>query len=233
MDDSSGVGVIDKSVALLDAASRRPSSLADLVETTGIPRPTAHRLAVALESHRLLARDDEGRFVIGARLLQWGGEVDPLLAPAQHVVMELRDRTAVSAQVYRRHGEQRQCLAAAEPASGLRDSVPVGAMLSMKAGSAAQVLAAWLSASERAVALRDARFTAADLERTRKRGWSHSIGQREPGVASISAPVHGQDGVVVAAVSVSAPAARLSKPSRGQVDALLDAARELTAAMRA
>ena len=47
MDDTSGVGVIDKSVAILDCASRGPVWLADLVDATGIPRPTAHRLAVA------------------------------------------------------------------------------------------------------------------------------------------------------------------------------------------
>ncbi len=45
--------------------SRAAASLSDLVATTGIPRPTAHRIAVALEHHGLLARDDEGRFVVG------------------------------------------------------------------------------------------------------------------------------------------------------------------------
>ncbi len=231
MDDTSGVGVIDKSVRILDAASRGPISLADLTGATGIPRPTAHRLAVALEQHGLLARDDEGRFVIGSRLLRWGGEADPLSALAQPVVVELRDRTGVSAQVYRRQGDRRQCLAAAEPASGLRDGVPVGAMLSMKAGSAAQVLTAWLPDDLRAEALREAAFTATDLDRTRTRGWSHSAGQREPGVASISAPVRGPAGDVVAAVSVSGPLDRLHAPTKAQIAALLDAATDLTAAL--
>ena len=231
MDDTSGVGVIDKSVRILDAASRGPISLAELTGATGIPRPTAHRLAVALEQHGLLARDDEGRFVIGSRLLRWGGEADPLSALAQPVVVELRDRTGVSAQVYRRQGDRRQCLAAAEPASGLRDGVPVGAMLSMKAGSAAQVLTAWLPDDQRAEALRDAAFTATDLDRTRRRGWSHSAGQREPGVASISAPVRGSAGDVVAAVSVSGPLDRLHAPTKPQIAALLDAATDLTAAL--
>ena len=40
-----------------------------------------------------------------------------------------------SAQIYRRQGDQRVCIAAVERASGLRDSIPVGAMLSMEAGS--------------------------------------------------------------------------------------------------
>lgn len=231
MDDTSGVGVIDKSVALIDTASRGAASLADLVEATGISRPTAHRLAVALEHHGLLSRDEEGRFLIGSRLLQWSGEADPLGALAQSVVVELRNRTGVSAQVYRRQGESRQCLAAAEPASGLRDGVPVGAMLSMKAGSAAQALTAWLPAGQRAEALTSAAFTAEDLDRTRERGWSHSIGQREPGVASISAPVYGPGGDVVAAVSMSGPVDRLDAPTKAQVSALLAAAGGLTSSL--
>ena len=43
----------------------------------------------------------------------------------------LRDATGESAQLYRRQGDQRICVAAAERMSGLRDSVPVGAALTM------------------------------------------------------------------------------------------------------
>jgi DNA-binding IclR family transcriptional regulator len=230
VDNSSGVGVVDKTVALLQAVSVGPATLAELVERTGIPRPTAHRLAVALEHHGLLGRDELGRFRLGVRLLQWGGEVDPLLQGAREAVALLRDATQVSAQVYRREGAGRLCIAAAEPASGLRDSVPVGALLSMSAGSAAQVLTAWLEDAARKRALRTAAFSAADLARVRECGWAHSLGQREPGVASISAPVRDASGNVVAAVSLSGPLDRLEQPTTAQVAALLDASARLSSA---
>jgi DNA-binding IclR family transcriptional regulator len=226
------VGVVDKTVLLLQAASESPASLADLVERTGIARPTAHRLAVALEHHGLLERDEDGRFRLGLRILQWVGEVDPLLPRAQEAVFALRDATQVSAQVYRRQGDGRLCIAAAEPASGLRDSVPIGSLLTMKAGSAAQVLIAWVPSQERRSVLRSAAFTSADLERVRERGWAHSVGQREPGVASISAPVRDHDETVVAAVSLSGPLERLARPTKAQVAALLDAATRLAANSR-
>ena len=57
----SGVGVLDKSVAVLVAIEARPLSLAELVEATGLSRATAHRLAVALEAHGMVRRDDDGR----------------------------------------------------------------------------------------------------------------------------------------------------------------------------
>ncbi|MDO8309499.1 MAG: IclR family transcriptional regulator [Actinomycetota bacterium] len=231
MDNGSGVGVIDKTVSLLAAVEDEPGSLADLVERTGIPRPTAHRLAVALEHHGLLERDGDGRFRHGALLQRWGGTADPLLGAAQGAVLALRDATGVSAQVYRRHGAHRQCIAAAEPATGLRDGVPVGAYLSMQAGSAAQVLAAWLPAEQRAASLRSAAFSASDLEQVRARGYAHSIGQREPGVASVSAPVRDRAGVVVAALSISGPIDRLQRPSRTRLAALLAAAADLSASL--
>ena len=63
-DLSSGVGVLDKAAIVLGALEAGPSTLAQLVTATGLARPTAHRLAVALEHHRLVARDLQGRFVL-------------------------------------------------------------------------------------------------------------------------------------------------------------------------
>src|SRR5829696_7108402 len=81
MGQLSGVGVLDKSVAVLDAAAHAPVGLAELVEATGLPRATAHRLAVALEAHRLLVRDEAGRWVPGPRLAELARSApDPLLA---------------------------------------------------------------------------------------------------------------------------------------------------------
>ena len=67
MDNSSGVGVLDKAALVLAALESGPATLAGLVAGTGLARPTAHRLAVALEHHRLVARDMQGRFVLGPR----------------------------------------------------------------------------------------------------------------------------------------------------------------------
>src|SRR3712207_8724030 len=45
----------------------------------------------------------------------------------------------------------------------------------------------------------------------RRRGWAHSIAEREPGVASLSAPVRDPAGVVLGAVSISGPVERLGR----------------------
>ena len=53
----SGVGVLDKTVKILDALESGPATLGQLVAATGLARPTAHRLAIALERHRFVLRD--------------------------------------------------------------------------------------------------------------------------------------------------------------------------------
>jgi DNA-binding IclR family transcriptional regulator len=220
--------VVDKTVAILDAVASAPKSLLELVDATGLSRPTAHRLAVALEHHGALDRDRNGRFVVGPRIGGWASRSDPLLARSEQAVVELRDRTGASAQVYRRVGSQRLCLASAEPPSGLRDTVPVGSLLTMSAGSAAQVLVAWLDDDERALFLANAAYTEADLARVRRRGWAHTRAQREPGVASISVPVRSPDGFVIAALSISGPVDLLASPTAAQREALESVAAELT-----
>ena len=235
MDNSSGVGVLDKAAVVLAALESGPATLASLVQATGLARPTAHRLAVALEHHRLVARDMQGRFMLGPRLgeLASAAGEDRLLAAAGPVLARLRDITGESAQLFRRQGEFRVCVSAAERPSGLRDTIPVGSQLTMQAGSAAQILLAWEDPDRLHRGLQEARFSATALSAIRRRGWAQSVGEREPGVASVSAPVRSPSGKVVAAVSVSGPLERLSRqPGRMHAPAVMAAAERLSESLR-
>src|SRR3954447_9473500 len=144
VEHTSGVGVLDKSLLVLDAVAGGATSLSALTDATGLSRATAHRLAVALEVHRLLARDPGGRWQIGPKAAELSGTGgDRLLDGAGPILTRLRDTTGESAQLYRRRGDRRLCVAAAERGRGLRDPAPAGSALPMTAGSAAQALLAW------------------------------------------------------------------------------------------
>src|ERR671913_426383 len=144
MDSSvSGVGVLDKAVVVLSALEAGPRSLPELVGATGLARPTAHRLAVAPEGHRLVRRDDGGRFALGLRLATLGraaAEGVPLTAAARPALEALRDETGESVQLYVRAGERRMCVASLESPHGLRTTVPLGASLPLDRGSAGRGL---------------------------------------------------------------------------------------------
>jgi DNA-binding IclR family transcriptional regulator len=198
-------------MAVLWALEEGPRSLAELVAATGLARATAHRLATACEVHGLVARDEQGRFVLGptlGRLAAAGGT--SLAALAAPVLEELRDVTGESVQLYVRRGEERVCVVSLESPHSLRTMVGVGAVLPLARGSAGRVLSGEASSA----------------------GWIASVEEREPGVASVSAAVmdrrRGEPGRVVAAVSVSGPVERTTRsPGERYGDAVLLAATRL------
>ncbi|HWC11378.1 MAG TPA: IclR family transcriptional regulator [Acidimicrobiales bacterium] len=200
--------MLDKAFAVVDALESEPLPLSGLVAATGLSRATAHRLAVALEAHGMVRREEGGRFALGPRL------TGPSLAQLARPAMEhLRDETGESVQLYVRRGDRRHCIASLESPHGLRTIVAVGASLPLDAGSAGKVLR-----GEPEVA---------------RRGWAQSVEEREPGVASVSAPVRDARGDVVAAVSVSGPVGRTTRsPGRRYAGAVVAAAESVETALR-
>jgi DNA-binding IclR family transcriptional regulator len=212
----SGVGVLDKAAAVLGSLEAGPRSLAEVVAATGLSRATAHRLAVALEVHGLVRRDDEGRFALGLRLIGLGhaaAEAVPGWVHARPALDWLRDATGESVQLFVRDGDERVCVESLEAAHELRTIVPVGARFPLDRGSGGRALTHPPSGPGE--------------------GWVESVAERAPGVASVSAPVYGAGGRVLAAVSVSGPADRLTpSPGTRYGDAVVEAARRISAKLR-
>ncbi|MGH3532707.1 MAG: IclR family transcriptional regulator [Mycobacterium sp.] len=230
MRQDSGIGVLDKAVGVLHTIAESPCGLAELCDRTALPRATAHRLAAGLEVHRLLARDGDGRWRLGPAVNELAAHAtDPLLSAGAAVLPRLREITGESVQLYRREGSWRVCIAALEPPAGLRDTVPLGARLPMTAGSGAKVLLAYSDPATQQAVLPAAKFSDRALAEVRRRGWAQSAAEREPGVASVSAPVRDARGVVIAAISVSGPIDRMGRrPGARWAADLLAAADALT-----
>ena len=209
MDIVTGVGVLDKAVTVLRAVAAEPRSLADLQDATDLPRATAHRLAVALEKHGLLRRDDDGRFDLGPELAAWGrtaSERYPLGAIALPVLERLRDVSGESVQLFVREGNQRRCVLSLQSPHALRWIVPEGVLFPLDAGSAGRAL----------------------TDSAGGEAWVASVEEREAGVASVSAPVVAADGSVVAAVSISGPIDRMTRqPGKRFGDQVVGAAAEI------
>lgn len=218
---TTGVGVLDRCVALLDLLADGPRTLRSLSAASRLPRPTAHRLLVALETHRFVIRNASGAFCLGPRLTELAAVAGPeldLASLAGPVLDELHRITRESVQLYVRSTDHRLCIAARDSGTGLRDSVPVGALLPLAAGSGGKVLLAWSDASGDS-----------ELAEVRERGWAASVAEREPGVASVSAPVF-RAGVLLAALCVSGPVSRLSEaPGRRLSQPVIEAAARLSA----
>ncbi len=198
-----GVKVLDKAMHILDVVEyKQPLAFQELVEIVGLPNTTAHRLVAALDAHGFLRRDGAGRLIAGSRFA-----TDTLTQIARPILVALTRETGESSQLYVRRGQQRLCVLSIDSPAELRTAVPEGALLPLDKGSGGHVLRS-------------------DPE-TLRRGWAESAGQRAPGVASVSAPVLGNSGVV-AAVTVSGPIARLGgNPGARFAKQVMAAAREI------
>jgi DNA-binding IclR family transcriptional regulator len=190
---STGVGVLDRVVAILDIVEVSPRGASELARALGLSVPTAHRLAAAMVKHGLLQRDGEGRHHIGPRFAS-----SALAAVAAPVLAGLCRETGETAQLWVLRGEDRLCVASEESAEELRASVPVGTVLPLAAqGSAADILA-----------------RPPVRPGVVGRRWAESISRRTPGLCSVSAPVWYR-GDVVAALCVSAPVSRVGAAGPG------------------
>jgi DNA-binding IclR family transcriptional regulator len=209
----SGVGVLDKAMVVLEAVAVEPLGLAALCDATELPRATAYRLAVALESHGLVRRLDDGRFTLGLRLIGLGRAATtgfPLAVLARPILDWLRDETGESVQLYVAEGDARRCVVSLQSPHGLRWIVPEGVLLPMEKGSAGRALAGDVG----------------------KAGWAESVEERERGVCSVSAPIYAQDEGhgerIIGALSVSGPVERLTRsPGRKVGQAVVRASSQL------
>jgi DNA-binding IclR family transcriptional regulator len=126
-----------------------------------------------------------------------------------------------------------------ESRNGLRTIVHEGASLPLTAGSAGKVFMTWASAEDRQRLLASAEKLTPetpvdparleqDFEAIRAQGWAESVGERELGVASVSAPVRDARGGILAAVSVSGPIERTgSAPGDRYATEVIAAARAI------
>ena len=211
--------VLDKAVA----HPRRPGDRAAGPGRPGrrhrLPRATAHRLAVALERHGLVGRDDAGRFVLGPRLVSLGRAAG---GPGRRSLVEAA-APGPGAPAGRHRGERPAVRARRIPADlrGLARIAPQPAHHRRRRRRAAHGPRLGRQGPRRASPTPSGA------------GWAQSVEERERGVASVSAPVV-VDGGVVAAVSVSGPIERTTRqPGRRYAAAVVAAARAVERALAA
>jgi len=240
-DAGSGVGVLDRVMRILDLAEAgKARSLAEVVRSTGFSRSTAHRLLQAMEAHDLLAYTGARGYHLGPRFLRLANRSLrelPLREIAHPSLERLSTMTGESTQLFIRSLDERVCIDAVESPNELRTIVPLGAALPLTKGSAAKLFLAWATPADRDRIV--AGFTEEEVARldqqvltAKRRGWAESAGEREPGVASVSAPIIGPYDALIAVVSISGPISRLGRAAaKRHAPAVTATAREIERAL--
>src|SRR6266498_3107800 len=108
-----GVGVLDRCVAILDAVERGSRNVPAISKATGLHRATTHRLAKALEHHGFLTFVGGRGYRLGSKLLHLAAAATrelPLRDLAHPALERLAAATGESAQLYVQDGDRRACI---------------------------------------------------------------------------------------------------------------------------
>ncbi|MFF2186240.1 IclR family transcriptional regulator [Streptomyces sp. NPDC058155] len=214
-------------------------NLQQITKATGLPASTCQRLVNNLMREGFLDRSED-TYRIGLALVRWaapgtfGLDMVQLTRPALN---KLRDATGESACLYVRDGAFRTVVSLAETRHVVMRLFMVGMVMSLHAGSAGKVFMAFDPSARRAAVshglTRHTSRTVVDiddldqqLEEIRRSGFSATFEERDFGAASISAPVFGSSGELVAAIGIGAPTQRLTSADVSRFAPLVIAAGE-------
>jgi DNA-binding IclR family transcriptional regulator len=225
---SGGVQSVDRAITVLEILARHGEArVTDVAAELAVHKSTAFRLLSALEERGLVEQDhDRGRYRLGFGILRLAGAVTARLdihrygrPVCERLARDLGE--TVNLAVIREHHainvDQVQGTAAISVYNWVGQPTP------LHATSSGKVLLAHLSRAERTALLAAAglpRFTKAtitsatrlekELDLARQQGYATTVQELEPGLNALAAPIRAQQGTVVAAVSASGPAFRLT-----------------------
>jgi DNA-binding IclR family transcriptional regulator len=238
------IEALERGLLILEALGAAPgASLMELVERLSVPKGSLFRHLQVLEAHGYVARDETSRrYTLGPRLIHLGFSARRQLQlgdVALPFIELLRDRFNETVHVgVLDHGQVVHIQAAASR-HAVKMVSAVGERTWAHISALGKALLAWAGPDvlDRVVAESGLpRFTdqtlttrpelEADLARVRERGYSIDDEESAPGLRCLGAPIRGADGHVLAAVSLSSPADRLSL---GDAHAIAPAVRETAA----
>ncbi len=222
MSNQNGTQAVDRAARLLSEVvhSTDPMTFTGLSATTGLAKSTTSRLLLALERNGLVRRDDHGRFLPGEMFVSFawrGGAEAGLVAVAQPFLGRLGKATGETVNLgVASHGTVEQ-IAQVDSTYLIGGTNWIGMSVPLHCSALGKVLLAYGTTQfPRQLERRtDKTITTeaglrADLAGVRARGYAVTDEELEPGLIAVATPVRGYDGSVVAALSVSAPANRMT-----------------------
>ena len=219
-----GTQAVERAAQLLIQVTRHrdPVTFTELMHGSGLAKSTASRLLTALERSGLVRRDPAGGFRPGEVFVSYacrGGAEADLVSVAQPELDRLGAQTGetVNLGVPRAGGLVEQ-IAQVDSTYLIGGTNWVGMSVPLHCAALGKVLLAFGAAElprgrleqRTGQTLTSRAAIKADLATVRERGWAVTDEELEPGLVAVAAPVRRDGGVVIAAVSVSGPASRLT-----------------------
>jgi IclR family acetate operon transcriptional repressor len=219
------VAAVERALAVLDALSDGSSELGtnEIARRTGINASTVSRLLATLAGAGIVEHvPANGRYRLGLRLLQLGNAVLARLdlrevaRPHLHALVAVTGETATISAPDARDAVTVDFV---QSGSSVQSVARLGRPSIGHATATGKVLLAFGDAqlppgqlkayTKRTVT--DRRRLETELTRVRRQGWAEAIGEREPDLNAVAAPIFGSRGELAAIVGVQGPASRFGR----------------------
>ncbi|MDQ4489442.1 IclR family transcriptional regulator [Sinomonas sp. ASV486] len=225
---STGDSVIHRVARILEAFTREHPVLtpAELARAAGLSTSTAHRLATGLAAEGLLARAEDGRFSVGARMWELAARSNPLedfrrrglpflegihAAVRQHVslaVADVESGTVLYVERLEQHGNAVRNLGEVAARLSLTETSPGLAILAHEAPPARERALAVVREGHSGEGTHDAApHLRATLAEVRHTGYARLAGVLVEENVGYAVPVFGPGNAVIGAISVVMPLA--------------------------
>jgi DNA-binding IclR family transcriptional regulator len=223
-----------------DPQPQRPSQIA---RATGLERNAVYRLLRELESRSYVTREqDSTRYVLGSGLVALAAVVLQRVdigRLARPVMAALQAETGETVSLHIRSGHRRVAVDALASRQPISHKVEIGETVPLDQGASGKVILAFVDAADFEAVLKDSaagRPGGQDqlrelIRRVRAQGYVSTVGDRNPGVSALSAPVFSTDGVL-GALTVTGPSSRWTQDKmQKEVPLLLAHGADLSAAL--
>ncbi|MCF8092893.1 MAG: IclR family transcriptional regulator [Desulfotignum sp.] len=211
---------------------------------------TVQRILSVLKTYGFVRQDDRTRqYFVGNifyRFLENLNHANNLPGIGRQFMEKVAIKTRETVYLNIIQGNLRICIDTIESPKALKAGMPIGNQSPLYAGASAKCLLAFSSAAFQkeyfdAVAPRpltdativDPNALAAELAKIQVRGYAVSLGERTPGLGSVSAPVFDYKGEILASLSLAVPEIRTRDKAHFShcITILTDAARAFSLAM--
>lgn len=223
-----GVQALTRGVQILEAVAASPRGLrfTELLDETGVPKGTLHRLLQALTEERLLALDPRTQaYRLSSRVFQWAHKVwdeFDLRGAAEPELERLRDMTGEAIRLGVLDGNDILYIDQREVPQPLRLNNGVGSRAAPHASGLGKAILAHLPPERRRAmvgamvleqltpnTITDAAEFVRQLDLTKARGYAVSIDEQNIGISSVAAPVLDHRGAPLGAIGIMGPSFRL------------------------
>jgi DNA-binding IclR family transcriptional regulator len=220
-----GVTAVARALQVMEAfrIGERQLTLAELSRRTRLHNTTVLRLARTLALSDYMVQSEDGQWRLGPAAgwlgarYQAGFDINNVVEPT---LRALSQATNESASFYVREGNERACISRVEGPQSVRHHVRIGMRLPLNLGAPGRVILAFSGESGKV------------YEDIRRRGYHVSMGEREPQVSSVAAPVFGLNWKLLGSMCISGPTSRLNeKQLESFANSVMDAANRLSYAL--